>query len=171
MKLTRNGITRIEIRADNAARGAFQAELEAQGVACRVETVVAQTRVQGHLAALVGDEVLIRSRAMYGDGELLQTASSYVPLALARGTKMTEKDPGPGGIFSRLAEIGHGPVSFTEEIEIDSAGEDDWEIFSGSRAFYRIRRIARDDGGLAVDVTDMMLPVERWKLVYSWEKK
>ena len=29
---------------------------------------------------------------------------------------MAERDTGPGGISSRLADIGHGPVRFTEEV-------------------------------------------------------
>lgn len=170
MKLTRNGGRRIEIRADNAARGAFQAELEAQGVACRVATTIAQAEVQGEIAALTGPDVLIRSRAMWGDGELLQTATTYIPLSLAAGTQMTEKDPGPGGCFSRLAEAGHEPVSFSEAVEHDFVGEDDWDVFPGSRIVYQLRRIARDASGMVVDVTDMRLPAERWKLVYEWNK-
>ena len=29
---------------------------------------------------------------------------------------MIERDSGPGGIYSRLADVGHGPVRFTEEV-------------------------------------------------------
>jgi hypothetical protein len=29
---------------------------------------------------------------------------------------MVERDSGPGGIYSRLADVGHGPVRFAEEV-------------------------------------------------------
>jgi hypothetical protein len=29
---------------------------------------------------------------------------------------MAERDTGPGGIYSRLADIGHGPARFTEDV-------------------------------------------------------
>jgi GntR family transcriptional regulator len=29
---------------------------------------------------------------------------------------MVERDSGPGGIYSRLADLGHGPVRFAEEV-------------------------------------------------------
>ena len=53
---------------------------------------------------------------MYANDEPMQLATSYVPWSLAEGTQMTERDSGPGGIYSRLAEIGHGPVRFTEDV-------------------------------------------------------
>jgi GntR family transcriptional regulator len=46
----------------------------------------------------------------------MQLATSYVPWSLAEGTQMIERDSGPGGIYSRLADVGHGPVRFTEEV-------------------------------------------------------
>jgi hypothetical protein len=39
-----------------------------------------------------------------------QLATSYIPWSLAEGTQMAEPDSGPGGSYSRLADIGHGPV-------------------------------------------------------------
>jgi UTRA domain len=53
---------------------------------------------------------------MYAGGQPMQLATSYVPWSLAEGTQMVERDSGPGGIYSRLADVGHGPVRFTEEV-------------------------------------------------------
>ena len=49
-------------------------------------------------------------------GQPMQLATSYVPWSLAEGTQMVERDSGPGGISSRLADVGHGPVRFAEEV-------------------------------------------------------
>ena len=62
------------------------------------------------------EQALIRRRRMYANDEPMQLATSYVPWSLAEGTQMTERDSGPGGIYSRLAEIDHGPVRFTEDV-------------------------------------------------------
>jgi GntR family transcriptional regulator len=65
-----------------------------------------------------GAEVLIRDRVM-GDPEtglVLQLATSYLPADLARGTRLAERDTGPGGIYDRLEEMGHAPLTWTEAI-------------------------------------------------------
>jgi GntR family transcriptional regulator len=56
-----------------------------------------------------GDKALIRRRQMYAGGQPMQLATSYVPWSFAEGTQMVERDSGPGGIYSRLADVGHGP--------------------------------------------------------------
>jgi UTRA domain len=53
---------------------------------------------------------------MYANGEPMQLATSYLPWSLAEGTPMAQRDTGPGGIYSRLADIGHSPVRFTEDV-------------------------------------------------------
>ena len=62
------------------------------------------------------ERALIRRRRMYASDEPMQLATSYIPWLLAEGTQMAEPDSGPGGIYSRLADIGHGPVRFTEDV-------------------------------------------------------
>ena len=63
-----------------------------------------------------GEQTLIRRRRMYANGEPMQLATSYIPWSLAEGTPMAERDTGPGGIYSRLADIGHAAVRFTEDV-------------------------------------------------------
>jgi GntR family transcriptional regulator len=72
-----------------------------------------------------GDQALIRRRRMYADDEPMQLATSYVPWSLAEGTPMTTEDTGPGGLYSRLADVGHRPVRFTEEVAIRMSSEDE----------------------------------------------
>jgi GntR family transcriptional regulator len=64
------------------------------------------------IAAVLGvpaeEEVLVRDRIM-GDPETrapMQLATSYLPAAVARGTRLAERDTGPGGIYDRLEEGG-----------------------------------------------------------------
>ena len=54
------------------------------------------------------EDVLLRDRLM-GDPDShtpMQLATSYLPAAVARGTRLAERDTGPGGIYDRLEEDG-----------------------------------------------------------------
>lgn len=43
-------------------------------------------------------------------------AVSYLPHALVEGSAITRVDTGEGGTYARLAELGHAPTHFREEI-------------------------------------------------------
>jgi GntR family transcriptional regulator len=68
------------------------------------------------LGLKAGEKALIRRRQMYAGGQPMQLATSYIPWSFAEGPQMVERDSGPGGIYSRLADVGHAPVRFTEEV-------------------------------------------------------
>jgi GntR family transcriptional regulator len=55
-----------------------------------------------------GEKALVRRRQLYAGGQPMQFATSYIPWSLAEGTHMVERDSGPGGIYSRLADVSHG---------------------------------------------------------------
>lgn len=77
-------------------------------------------RVPREIAPLLGlepgAEVLIRDRVI-GDVDtraVTQLATSYLPESLARGTRLAERDTGPGGIYDLLEAAGHGPLVWDE---------------------------------------------------------
>src|SRR5437016_4979949 len=47
-------------------------------------------------------EVVVRSRRYLLDGKPMETAVSYIPADLAKGTPISDPNPGPGGIYARL---------------------------------------------------------------------
>jgi len=54
---------------------------------------------------LAGDsDVVVRSRRCLLDGGPAETAVSYIPADLAKGTPIADPNPGPGGIYARLEE-------------------------------------------------------------------
>lgn len=59
---------------------------------------------------------IVRSRTFVLDGKPVQLATSWLPAELVAGSPITEPNTGPGGIYARLAELGHKPVRFREEI-------------------------------------------------------
>jgi len=82
----------------------------------------------------------------------VQLARSYVPLDLAAGTRIEEADTGPGGVYARLDELGHGPVRFRESVRARMPGPEEQtalELPSGTPVI-EIVRVAQDDGGPAM---------------------
>src|SRR5262245_20610827 len=105
---------RQDVREAGGARGAFEAELRALGYESRTVPHVGEVPAPAAAAEALGiDEgtpVLARRREMYATGlpgadVPIQMATSYIPLDIAAGTPIAEADTGPGGIYSRLAEI------------------------------------------------------------------
>lgn len=54
-----------------------------------------------------GEPAVIRSRRYSLNGHSVETAVSYIPADLARGTPITDPNPGPDGIYARLEEQEH----------------------------------------------------------------
>ncbi len=108
---------------------------------------------------------------MYAGTVPVQLATSYLPHELAAGTAMAQDDPGPGGIYSRLAEAGHAPARFSESVRV-RLPEPDEGAFLGLDAEQRVlalRRIASTGAGRVVEVNDIVLPAHQWELHYEWQ--
>jgi len=88
-----------------------------------------QVRAPAEAAARLGleegDPVSSGGGACTPTAKPMQLATSYVPWALAEGTQMVQTDTGPGGIYSRLADVGHRPVRFVEEVATRMASVDE----------------------------------------------
>jgi GntR family transcriptional regulator len=117
-RLARNRFTR---QRRETGKGAYDVEMKELGFTPGVELVevgpvAAPDEIVKRLQLEPGEQALIRRRRMYANDEPMQLATSYIPWLLAEGTPMAERDTGPGGICSRLADMGHGPVRFTEDV-------------------------------------------------------
>jgi len=55
---------------------------------------------------------------MYANDIPVQLATSWLPIELAAGTPIAQPDSGRGGIYSRLADLGHGPAEFPETVHM-----------------------------------------------------
>jgi len=125
------------------------------------------------LALDVDGDALIRKRHMYAADTPVQLATSYVPWSIAAGTQLEQADTGPGGTYSRLAELGHTPTRFTETIALrpPTSEEADFLRLSDEQHVLVIFHVAwtRDDH--AVEVTIHVLPPHQWELHYDWTSK
>jgi GntR family transcriptional regulator len=172
------------------ARGAFQAELAELGYETRSEVQVSRERAPVHIMEIFGlDDVpegrarkrdprrqetghiaVIRARKMFAGDVPVQLATGYYPADVAGGTSIEEEDTGPGGTYSRLAELDHAPALFSERITLRMATDDEAAFLrlDTEQRVYEVERVARDDRGRAVEVNVIVMPAHQWQLVYQW---
>jgi DNA-binding GntR family transcriptional regulator len=171
-RIIRSGIPRLwsEVRETDCARGAFEHEIRSSGREPRTDTIIATVTPPPAVAALLGDgPAVCRIRQMYADDELVQLATSWIPADIAAGTPIEAADPGTGGIYSRLAELGHAPAWFTEDITASHQGTLDPGRSPGPwHTALDITRTATDASGRIVEVMTATLPADRWLLRYAW---
>jgi GntR family transcriptional regulator len=117
-----------------------------------------------------GEEVLIRKRQMFADGEPVQLASSYIPMSIAGSADLAYPDTGPTGMYARLAGRGHKVVRFAEEIEARYPSQDEsafLQITSLTNVL-EVTRLAYDRAGRPLEVVVNVFPANLWRLSYEW---
>ncbi|MPZ89175.1 MAG: UTRA domain-containing protein, partial [Nitriliruptorales bacterium] len=157
-----------------AGKAAYTAELEAEKRTPKVEVLSVEPEpapapIANLLQIAEGEKVLARRRRYFADGEPMETAVSYVPLDIARGTEIEKENTGPGGIYARLEELGHRLHHFTEEIQARMPRPDEARLLSlgpGIPVFHLIRT-AYDETGRPVEVCDTIMAADRYTLTYE----
>lgn len=162
----------------NPQQSSFAEELAKQGVKPTTDLVQLDEVVPPpEIAEIFGldeeEKAVIRRRHMFADGIPIQIAISYIPLRYAGSVDLALPDTGPSGIYSRLAERGHGPVRFTEDIEVRLPTEDEARILrvsEGQQVFDVTRQaIAEDDRPVEACVN--ILAAMQWRLSYGWRQE
>ncbi|MFE0088789.1 GntR family transcriptional regulator [Streptomyces sp. NPDC059016] len=141
-------------------------EPEVRGL--KVDRVKAGESVAARLGLEPGQPVVRRSRSYAIDGKPVMTAISYIPADLADGTRIAEKDTGPGGIYGRLKDLGHAPIAFPEEVRCRmprKSEKEQLEIERGTPVI-EITRLAIEDGGRVVELNEMVLDASSYVLEY-----
>lgn len=162
------------VRESGEARGAFEAELKANGLVPATTVTIARMSAPTQVAALLdipeGTEVLSRSRVMKANDVPVQVATSYLPLDIAEGTALEQKDTGPGGSYSRLADLGHAPAEFTELVRVRAPEAEEAQALKMEleQRVFTITRTARTASGRIVEVNVITLPAHQWELSFTW---
>ena len=165
---------RRETREAGQARGAFDGELRRLGLTARSDVELVQVPAPAAVAELLGvDEgttVLARRRRMYANDTPVQMATSYLPLDIAAGTALASSDPGPGGTYSRLADLGHALATYAETARVRPPDDDETQFLhmDPDQRVVAIRRTARTTSGRTVEDNEITLPAHQWELVYEW---
>jgi GntR family transcriptional regulator len=165
---------RFAQRHRKEGKAAFSIEAEQHGATPQVDqlTVTEGTppaEVAERLNVSDDSPVVIRSRRYLLDGKPVETAISYIPADLAKGTPITDPNPGPGGIYARLEEQGHTLERLTEEVSARMPTPEEARrlaLPSGVPVF-RLVRTAYDNDGRAVEVCDTVMSAEAYVLNYE----
>ncbi|TVT39699.1 GntR family transcriptional regulator [Amycolatopsis rhizosphaerae] len=171
VRLARSRLSRAA-RAKN--EGAFLADAKAQGFApsssVRVRFEHADERAAGLLAIQPGDEVTVRDRVMRANGLVVQLAVSRLPREFTRGTAIEQVDTGPGGAYARLEEAGHHIGRYGEDVgaRMPTTEERSQLQLPPGTPVLTITRIAYREDGTPLEMNDMTLPADRYRLGYEW---
>lgn len=138
-----------------------------------VDVQVEEAEPPDRIAEVLGVDARVwrRSRTYEVDGRPVQHAVSYLPVDLAAGTPITLPDTGPGGVYARLADLGHAPVRFREDIRVDQATPAEQACLRLRRdsPVIRVTRIAYDAGARPVEVNEMALRPHDYLLRYEFD--
>jgi GntR family transcriptional regulator len=117
-----------------------------------------------------GETACVRSRRYVMEGRPVTLAASYLPQALVAGSPITQADTGPGGIYARLADLGHAPKRFREEIRVrlPTAEEASRLAIPTERAVIKLARTAFDAEGRAVEINEMTMDSAAYVLDYEF---
>ena len=119
-----------------------------------------------------GDNVIVRDRLM-GDptsGRATQLATSYIPASLAAELPvLADRDTGPGGIYDRLEEAGHGPIRWAESITTrpPTAAEATLLRLPAGVPLLRIIRTATSPARRPLEVNDTRMSGEEFEISYT----
>jgi GntR family transcriptional regulator len=165
---------RFAQRHRKEGNAAFVAEAAQVGATPQVDmlTVTEATppaEVADRLSVEDDAQVVVRSRRYLLDGKPVETAVSYIPADLAKGTPITDPNPGPGGIYARLEEQGHTLARFTEDVSARMPTPDETRLLNlpPGVPVFRLVRTAYDVDGRAVEVCDTVMASDAYLLSYE----
>ncbi len=173
--IIRNSIQRVGQRQWRAGRSLW--DTDADGRTLIVDRIDVQPRatppdnVRTILGLTAEEKVTVRDRRYSLDNKPVMLATSYLPADLVAGTPITQPDTGPGGIYARLAELGHTPTHFREDViaRMPSPEQSEaLEVAPGTPVIF-ITRIAITENGERVEVNHMTLDSSAFVVRYDFE--
>ena len=175
--IVRDGISRLGRPTWPSGASVWQADASGRDLAVdQVEvSEVAAADIPGHIRLLLdlpdAAAAVLRSRRYVLDGKPVLLARSWLPAAIAAGTRITHPDTGPGGIYARLADAGHAPARFREDIRarMPLPGEAERLQVAAGTPVVEISRVALDAGGNPVEVNEMTADAAAYVFRYEFD--
>lgn len=172
--IVRNALKRLSADQWGQGRSMWDVDIDDRAMAVLGRTEVQLVDAPGDVARALdiepGERVWVRDRRYVVDESLVMRATSYIPDEFAHDTKITEHDTGPGGTYARLADAGHAPESFREQVRCRMATPaevDDLRLAAGAPVIEQHRLAMRADGRV-VEVNRMVLDASKFLLVYDF---
>lgn len=124
-----------------------------------------------HIAKALGtDDVWIRARRYLVEGRPVMLATSYLPTEIVAGSAITEENPGEGGMYARLLELGFKPAHFREEVRGRGPRTDEADELNlpTSTPVLEVARTAFTEDGRVVEVNEMLMDARVYVLQYDF---
>jgi len=172
-RVQRLGRNRLSRRERSESRGTFLTDAHVNQFIPRVEVSIRVEDADGRIAELLniapGSPVVARERVMFADDLPVQLAIARLPRDLTQGTAIEEEDTGSGGIYARLEENGHVLDHFTEFVtaRLPSSDEATALHLNHGTPVLAVTRVALSSSGRVVEANDMVLPGDRYELMYE----
>lgn len=138
-----------------------------------VTTQVRKAPAPSHVVQLLelqpAETVYVRDRSFVLDGKPVMLSTSFLPASIVRGSAITQEDTGPGGTYARLAELGHAPAHFREDVRARMPRSDESDAFElpiGTPVI-EIVRTAYTAEGRPVEINQMTLDASAYVLRYD----
>jgi GntR family transcriptional regulator len=165
---------RFAQRHRKEGKAAFLAESEQAAATPAVDMIEVSeapppAEIADRLKVPDGEPLVVRSRRYSLNGRPVETAVSYIPADLARGTPIAEPNPGPGGIYARLEDQGHTLGRFTEDVTARMPTPEETRLLGlpPGVPVFRLVRTAYDVDGRAVEVCDTIMAADAYVLSYE----
>jgi GntR family transcriptional regulator len=175
-RIHRDARRRYAARADGGGAG----EVEVRGLNLKSRTEyrqIARIAAPRDVAVILnipdGEQSLLRSRVLFANDEPTQMADSYLPWSKIGGCDaLMHEDAGKGGSYGRLAELGVGPVRFTEDVAGRMPTELEQRILrlEPNQWIFEIKHVAYTSTDLPIEVCIHVMPQHLWTLGYGWEE-
>lgn len=172
--LRRRGIQRLAREQWGSGRSIWSADTEDRELVVdqiEVREEEADSHIADALGLPPGSRVWARSRRFVLEGKPMLFATSHLPSDVVADSFITQADTGPGGTYARLAELGHKPVHFREEVRSRMPSADEAERLSLSMGtpVIHIIRTAFTESGRAVEINEMTLDSASYVLEYDFD--
>ncbi|WP_433832921.1 GntR family transcriptional regulator [Actinoplanes sp. CA-015351] len=138
-----------------------------------VDVVVREAPASGDIAEALnvppGAAVLTRARRFAIEDRIVQTSTSYIPLdVVAAVPAVAYTNPGPGGMYARMAEAGLAPETFRETLvcRMPSAADTQTMNLPQGTPVVAITRYAYTGDRRCVEVNEMVLDSSAYTLEY-----
>ncbi len=115
-------------------------------------------------------DAIVRRRRYSLDGKPVLLSASWLPADIAAGTRIEQPDTGPGGIYARLAEAGHAPAQFREDLRarMPEPGEAEQLKLPAGTPVVEIARITRTTAGRIIEVNEMTADASAYIFRYDF---
>jgi GntR family transcriptional regulator len=173
--VVRDGIGRLGGSTWPSGVSIWDAETEGRVLAVD-QLEVSQGHPPTHVRLLLGlsedAETVLRSRRYVLDGKPVLLSRSWLPGRIASGTPIAQTHPGPGGVYARLAEVGHAPVRFREDLRSRMPHPQEIErlAIAPGTPVVDISRVALTADGTPVEVNEMTADSSAYVFRYEFDR-